>query len=77
MRIGIMNVDGSAQKLLTSGPYDSQPTWGPSSDHVMFERKNVATGHISLFTTAIDRPAPHLVATPQDGSDPAWIGREH
>jgi len=76
MRIGIMNMDGSDQKLLTSGPYDSQPTWGPSSDHVMFERKNAATGHTSLFITAVDRPDAHAVATPQDGSDPSWIGRE-
>jgi len=76
MRIGTMNVDGADQDILTSGPYDSQPTWGPSSDHVMFERKNFATGHTSLFITAVDRPDPHPVATPQDGSDPSWIGRE-
>jgi len=76
MRIGTMNVDGTDQDILTAGPYDSQPTWGPSSDHVMFERKNFGTGHTSLFITAVDRPDPHPVATPQDGSDPSWIGRE-
>jgi TolB protein len=76
MRIGIMNVDGSDLRLLTSGPYDSQPTWGPSSDHVMFQRKNAATGRTSLFTIAIDRGEPRPVSTPQDASDPSWIARE-
>lgn len=76
MRIGIMDVDGANQKLLTSGPYDSQPTWGPSSDHVMFQRKNPATGHTALFIIAIDRGEPRPVSTPQDGSDPSWIARE-
>ena len=76
MRIGIMAVDGTSQKLLTSGPYDSQPTWGPSSDHVMFERKNVATGHTNLFIIAVDGGEPERVSTPQDGTDPTWIARQ-
>ena len=76
MRIGVVDVDGANQKLLTWGPYDSQPTWGPSSDHVMFQRKIAATGHTSVFMIAIDRGDPRPVSTPQDGSDPSWIARE-
>lgn len=75
MRVGVMDVDGADQTGLTTGPYDSQPTWGPSSDHVMFQRRNVATGRTSLFTVAADRGEPRPVSTPQDASDPSWIAR--
>lgn len=72
-RIGIMNPDGTAEKMLTLGPADGQPSWGPSSSHVMFERLDFANGQPSLYSIGIDGRELHQVATPQGGSDPSWV----
>lgn len=75
-RIGVMDADGTHVRFLTGGPYDSQASWGPSAEHVMFERFEPATRRTALYTVSIDRPDPRRVSTPQAASDPSWVTRQ-
>jgi TolB protein len=37
-RIGIMNADGSDERLITAGPADEQPVWSPDGGRILFQR---------------------------------------
>jgi TolB protein len=69
-RIGVMDADGANVRLLTRGPSDEAPAWGPSSSHIMFHRQT--GGGSGLFTVALSGGEPTPVVTPRSAADVAW-----
>ncbi|MGH6972725.1 MAG: Tol-Pal system protein TolB, partial [Caulobacteraceae bacterium] len=69
--IGVMNPDGSGERILTSSYFADEPTWAPNGRVIMFERK-LGNGESRLWTVDVTgrilREAPY----PEAGSDPAW-----
>lgn len=76
MRIGTISVNGTDLHIVTDGPADEQPTWAPDSEHLIFQRHNQATGRTLLYMVRPDGREARQVATPQDGSDPEWMGTQ-
>jgi TolB protein len=72
-RIGVMNADGTGEKLLTRGPNDEGPSWAPSSRELIFQRTDAA-GRPGLYRLSLDGSQPRRMTIPQDGSDPDWSG---
>lgn len=69
-RIGVMDASGANPRILTNGPADESPTWGASSEHVLFQRQ--VGGRSQLFTVAIRTGDTEQVRTPQEAVDAAW-----
>ncbi len=72
--IGVMRVDGSEEKLLTTSFIDEGPTWAPNGRVVMFSRETAgATGEASLYAMDISGfRHPQRIPTETGGSDPSW-----
>jgi len=68
-----MKADGTAEKLLTSGPGDEGPSWAASSREILFQRSG-ADGRTGLYRVGTDGGDPRQLTVPQDGSDPDWSG---
>jgi TolB protein len=73
LRIGVMNADGSEQRVLTTGPRDEGPTWAPSSRELIFSRTD-ATGRSGIYRLSVEGGQPRKVTIPQEGSQPDWSG---
>ena len=72
LRIGVMNIDGSGQNLLTTGPRDEGPSWAASSRELIFQRG--AGNGSAIFRITLDGSDPRQMNLPQGGSDPDWSG---
>ena len=71
--IGVMRVDGTRERLLTSSFLDEGPTWAPNGRVIMFARETQgAGGSSSLYSVDISGRNLRPVRTPQGGSDPSW-----
>ena len=71
--IGVLRVDGSEERLLTSAFLDEGPTWAPNGRVIMFTRETEgAAGSASLYSVDISGRNLHQVATNGSASDPAW-----
>ncbi|TXC64921.1 Tol-Pal system beta propeller repeat protein TolB [Sphingosinicella ginsenosidimutans] len=66
-RIGVMNPDGSGERILTGGPLDEGPTWAPNGRVIMFSRANGQIWSVDITGMAMRR-----VPTPLGASDPSW-----
>ncbi len=68
--IGVVNADGSGEKLLTSNAKDTHPAWSPNGRTLVFARES--GGASKLWT--IDRSGRNLraIATPGNAYDPDW-----
>jgi TolB protein len=73
LKVGVMNADGSDPRVLTSGPRDEGPSWGPSSREIIFQRTDAA-GRSGIYRLALSGGEPRKVLVPQDGADPDWSG---
>ena len=71
--IGIMNADGSGERLLTRGPRDDGPSWAASSRELIFQRGD-ASDRPGIYRVALNGGEPRRVQTPGPGSDPDWSG---
>jgi len=69
--IGVMRVDGSNERLLTSSYLDEGPTWAPNGRVIMFGRE-VAGGDSALYSVDISGRNLRRVPTPGAASDPSW-----
>jgi TolB protein len=70
--IGIMNIDGSGEKILTHGWQDEGPSWSPNGRVVMFFRTGQGSGKADLWSVDLTGVNERAIPTPLDGSDPAW-----
>ena len=70
--IGVMNANGSGEKVLSDGWQDEGPSWAPNGQFVMFSRSERGTGRTKLYAVSINGGAPRQMPTPMDGSDPSW-----
>ncbi|AIF80799.1 translocation protein TolB [endosymbiont of Acanthamoeba sp. UWC8] len=69
--IGVMRVDGSGERLLTSSWLDEGPTWSPNGRVIMFERQKPG-GKSNIYAIDITGYHERMIETPGDASDPAW-----
>ena len=72
-RIGVMNPDGTGEKILTEGPADEEPSWAASSRELVFQRTD-PSGRPGIYRVSLDGSQPRKMTIPQDGSDPNWSG---
>lgn len=76
--LGVMNTDGTGERILSEGFTVDSPTFCPNGRVIMFSRTTPATnssgaGHSSrLVSIDITGFNERMVQTPTDGSDPAW-----
>ncbi|MFO1060472.1 MAG: Tol-Pal system beta propeller repeat protein TolB [Dongiaceae bacterium] len=75
--IGVMRPDGSGERLLTQGFLVEGPTWSPNGRVLAFFRQSPSDskgrgGSIKLYTIDLTGNNERELATPLDGSDPAW-----
>ena len=69
--IGVMNTDGSGERLLTASFLDEGPTWAPNGRVIMFTRESAGeTGSSTLYS--VDISGRNLRAIKQGASDPSW-----
>jgi TolB protein len=72
-RIGIMNPDGSGERLLTNGWQDEAPTWSPNGRVLQFFRTTPgARGESRIWQVDLTGINERRIPTPVDGSDPSW-----
>jgi TolB protein len=71
--IGVMRIDGSEERLLTSSFLDEGPTWAPNGRVIMFTRETQGEGGTSSVYS-VDISGRNLKAVPLQGgaSDPSW-----
>jgi TolB protein len=71
-RIGVMQVDGSGERLLTNGWHDEGPSWAPNGRVLIFFRSAQGSGRGSIWAIDAAGGNERRIVTPLDGSDPAW-----
>jgi TolB protein len=70
--IGVINPDGSGERILTSGFHNEGPTFAPNGRVLMFFRDPGGNAGSSLFTIDLTGRNEQKVPTPSYASDPAW-----
>lgn len=72
--IGIMRPDGSGERIITSSFHAEGPTWAPNGRVLMYFKERPGSGGKTarLYSIDITGHNEREVATPLDGSDPAW-----
>jgi TolB protein len=72
-KIGVMQPDGSGERILTEGFHNEGPTWAPNGRVLMFFRDSGgASGGPQLWSVDITGYNEQVVPTPSFASDPAW-----
>ena len=71
--IGVMNTDGSGERILTTSYLDEGPTWSPNGRVILFSRESQGRNAKSEVWS-IDLSGRNLrkMPTPGQASDPAW-----
>jgi TolB protein len=70
--IGVINPDGSGERVLTEGFHNEGPTFAPNGRVLMFFRDPGGNSGPSLFTIDLTGRNELKVPTPSYASDPAW-----
>jgi TolB protein len=70
--IGVINPDGSGERILTSGYHNEGPTFAPNGRVLMFFRDPGGNAGPSLFTIDLTGRNEQKVPSPSYASDPAW-----
>jgi TolB protein len=75
--IGVMRPDGSGERLLTKAFLVEAPTWAPNGRVLMYFKQNPSDsrgqgGGSRLYSIDLTGYNEREIATPADGSDPAW-----
>lgn len=72
-RIGVMNPSGGGERLLTESWGDEAPSWSPNGRALMFFRgAQGRSGKSDVWAVDLTGKTSRRIATPLDGSDPAW-----
>ncbi|MEM6593646.1 MAG: Tol-Pal system beta propeller repeat protein TolB [Pseudomonadota bacterium] len=69
--IGVMNIDGSGERLLTASFLDESPTWAPNGRVLMFTRETPGEAGTSTLYS-VDISGRNLRAIRPNASDPSW-----
>lgn len=72
--IGVMNPDGSGERLLYSSFHAEGPTWAPNGRVIMFFQDPGGNDGPRLMSVDIWGRAAQSIATQSYASDPAWSG---
>ncbi len=70
--IGVINPDGSGERILTEGFHNEGPTFAPNGRVIMYFSDSAGSPGPSLFTIDITGRNQQRVPTPSFASDPAW-----
>jgi TolB protein len=75
--IGVMNVDGTGERLLAKGFLVEAPTWAPNGRVLMYFKQNPTNtdgsgGESYLYRIDITGFNERRIITPEGASDPAW-----
>ena len=71
--IGVMNVDGTNERLVADGHLVEAPTWAPNGRVLMFTKESGGRrGNSRLYTIDLTGRNLRSVKTPRDSSDGAW-----
>jgi len=75
--IGVMRPDGTGERLLTKAFLVEAPTWAPNGRVLMYFKQNPSDsrgqgGGSRLYSIDLTGYNEREIATPADGSDPAW-----
>src|SRR5216683_2308540 len=70
--IGVMQPDGSGERILTEGFHNEGPTWSPNGRVIMFFRDPGGNAGPALYTVDVTGRNEQLLKTPSYASDPAW-----
>lgn len=74
--IGVMNPDGSGERILTSGFHNEGPTWAPNGRVIAFFRDSGGPqGGPSIWTVNVSGRNERRLQTQSFASDPAWSPR--
>ena len=80
--IGVMEVDGSNERMIAKSFHVEGPTWAPNGRFLMyFKEERTAEdgsgGESSLFSIDLTGFNERKIITPLGGSDPAWSPLMH
>ena len=74
--IGVMEVDGSNERMIAKSFHVEGPTWAPNGRVLMYFKqnrpKNKKTGSVNLYKIDVTGFKELKIITPADASDPAW-----
>ena len=71
--IGVINPDGSDERLLTESFMDEGPTWSPNGRVIAFSRETRGRyGSNSIWSIDLSGRNLQKINTPAQASDPAW-----
>jgi TolB protein len=70
--ISVMSPSGGGVRTLTNGWQDEAPTWAPNGRVIQFFRTERNSGRTALYQVDLTGKNERRLATPVDGSDPAW-----
>ena len=75
--IGVMNIDGTGERLLAEGFLVEGPTWAPNGRVLMYFKQEPFTnegdgGEAALYRIDITGYNERRIITPSQASDPAW-----
>ncbi|MGX7926588.1 Tol-Pal system beta propeller repeat protein TolB [Tsuneonella sp. HG094] len=70
--ISVMSPSGGSVRTLTNGWQDEAPTWAPNGRVIQFFRTERGSGRTGLYQVDLTGANLRRLATPVDGSDPAW-----
>ncbi|MFA9201385.1 MAG: Tol-Pal system beta propeller repeat protein TolB [Cypionkella sp.] len=70
--IAVMSPSGGGVRTLTNGWQDEAPTWAPNGRVIQFFRTERNSGRTGLYQVDLTGRNERRLATPVDGSDPAW-----
>ena len=71
-RIAVMTPDGRDMRYLTDSWQDEAPTWAPNGRIIQFFRTTRGSGKAGIWQVDLTGRNERKLATPVDGSDPAW-----
>ena len=71
-RVALMDPSGGNVRHLTDSWQDEAPTWSPNGRIIQFFRTERNSGRTSLWQVDLTGRNLRRLATPVDGSDPAW-----
>ncbi|WP_423141646.1 Tol-Pal system beta propeller repeat protein TolB [Parablastomonas sp. CN1-191] len=72
LRIAVMDPNGRNLRYLTDAWQDEAPTWAPNGRIIQFFRTAQGSGKTQLWQVDLTGRNERRLATPVDGSDPAW-----
>ena len=75
--IGVMRPDGTGERLLASSYLVESPTWAPNGRVLLYFKQTASDrqgrgGSVKLYSIDLTGYNERQIATPRDGSDPAW-----